>query len=80
MKEADLPDGATPITTRHRVAFYETDGMGIVHHANYLRFCENARIVWLETHDKSYPEWLAMGLHFAVTHAELDFKIGRAHV
>ncbi len=75
MKEADLPDGATPITTRHRVAFYETDGMGIVHHANYLRFCENARIVWLETHDKSYPEWLAMGLHFAVTHAELDFRL-----
>ncbi|MBJ21429.1 MAG: thioesterase [Deltaproteobacteria bacterium] len=49
--------------------------MGIVHHANYLRFCENARIVWLETHDKSYPEWLAMGLHFAVTHAELDFRL-----
>jgi len=69
-----LPEGATTITTEHRVAFYETDGMGIVHHSNYLRFCENARVVWLETHDKSYPDWIAMGLHFAVTHARLDYK------
>lgn len=58
----------------HRVGFYETDAMGIVHHSNYLRFFENARVVWLETHDKSYPEWIEMGLHFAVTHAELDYR------
>ena len=70
-----LPDGATTITMEHRVGFYETDGMGIVHHSNYLRFCENARVVWLETHDKSYPEWIEMGLHFAVTHAQLDYKL-----
>jgi len=25
---------------------YETDLMGIVHHSNYLRFCEEARVVW----------------------------------
>lgn len=59
---------------QHRVGFYETDAMGIVHHSNYLRFFENARVVWLETHDKSYPEWIEMGLHFAVTHAELDYR------
>jgi len=59
---------------QHRVGFYETDAMGIVHHSNYLRFFENARVVWLETHDKSYPEWIKMGLHFAVTHAQLDYR------
>jgi acyl-CoA thioester hydrolase len=48
--------------------------MGIVHHSNYLRFCENARVIWLETHDKAYPDWIAMGLHFAVTHARLDYR------
>lgn len=26
--------------------FYETDLMGIVHHSNYLRFCEEARVAW----------------------------------
>jgi acyl-CoA thioester hydrolase len=69
-----IPSGATAITTQHRVGFYETDAMGIVHHSNYLRFFENARVVWLETHDKSYPEWIEMDLHFAVTHAELDYR------
>jgi acyl-CoA thioester hydrolase len=69
-----FPDGAVTITLEHRVGFYETDGMGIVHHSNYLRFCENARVSWLESHDKSYPEWIAMGLHFAVTHVHLDYK------
>ncbi len=27
-----------------RVHVYETDMMGIVHHSNYLRFCEEARV------------------------------------
>ena len=30
---------------RH-VHVYETDLMGIVHHSNYLRFCEEARVFW----------------------------------
>ena len=33
-------------TYKHRVQFYETDLMGIVHHTNYLRFCEEARVAW----------------------------------
>ena len=69
-----IPKTATTITLQHRVGFHETDAMGIVHHSNYLRFFENARVVWLETHDKSYPEWIEMGLHFAVTHADLDYR------
>jgi len=28
------------------VHVYETDLMGIVHHSNYLRFCEEARVDW----------------------------------
>ncbi len=30
----------------HKVQFYETDLMGIVHHSNYLRFFEEARVAW----------------------------------
>jgi acyl-CoA thioester hydrolase len=33
-------------TYKHRVQYYETDEMGIVHHSNYLRFCEEARVEW----------------------------------
>ncbi len=29
-----------------RVHVYETDLMGIVHHSNYVRFCEEARVEW----------------------------------
>lgn len=29
------------------VQFYDTDLMGVVHHANYLKFFEEARVDWL---------------------------------
>jgi len=32
---------------KRRVQFYETDMMGIVHHANYLRLFEEARVDWV---------------------------------
>jgi acyl-CoA thioester hydrolase len=60
----------------HRVAFYETDAMGVVHHANYLRFFEEARVRWLEEHDRPYTYYLEHGLHFAVTRVEIDYRHG----
>jgi acyl-CoA thioester hydrolase len=47
--------------------------MGVVHHANYLRFFEEARVRWLEEHDRPYTHYLAQGLHFAVTRATADY-------
>ncbi len=32
----------------HRVQYYETDKMGIVHHSNYIRWFEEARIDMLD--------------------------------
>lgn len=34
------------VVHHHKVQFYETDLMGIVHHANYLKFYEEARVIW----------------------------------
>ena len=31
----------------HTINYYETDRMGIVHHSNYIRFFEEARIDYL---------------------------------
>ncbi len=31
---------------QRKVQVYETDLMGIAHHSNYLRFCEEARVNW----------------------------------
>ncbi|HTY16872.1 MAG TPA: thioesterase family protein [Myxococcota bacterium] len=75
MRRAPLPEagGSARATTRHRVAFYETDAMGIVHHANYVRFLEEARVVWMDEHDRPYREYAAEGLHFATTAVELRY-------
>lgn len=51
---------------RHKVQFYETDLMGIVHHSNYLRFYEEARVAW--AHEKGLLDYQKPGSasHFAV--------------
>jgi len=49
--------------------------MGIVHHSNYLRFFEDARVVWLDEHDRGYAHYMDQDLHFAVTHVEIDYKL-----
>lgn len=68
-----VPAGAACSTLEHRVAFYETDAMGIVHHSNYVRFLELARVVWMDEHDRPYREYAAEGLHFATTAVELRY-------
>ncbi len=61
-------------TTYHRVQFYETDLMGIVHHTNYLRFCEEARVAWAHSVgliDYQRPESAA---HFAVIETKVKHR------
>ena len=55
----------------HRVQFYETDMMGIVHHSNYLRLYEEARVAWAYNRkmiDYQKPESAA---YFAVLATEV---------
>lgn len=37
----------------HKVQYYESDGMGITHHSNYIRWFEEARVALLE--ELGYP-------------------------
>lgn len=41
------PDQRRWFSYRTRVAFFETDAMGVVHHANHVRFFESARVEWM---------------------------------
>ena len=68
------PEGAAATTIRHRVCFYETDAMGIVHHANYIHFFENARVQWLDDHDRPYRWYVEQGIHFATTHIAVHYQ------
>ena len=71
--EAAIPVGAITSTVTVRVPFFDTDAMGIVHHSNYVRYLELARVRLLEEHQRPYSEWLERGLHFAVTRVEVDY-------
>ncbi|MDG1402103.1 MAG: thioesterase family protein, partial [Candidatus Binatia bacterium] len=77
MNESATESAAIPCaeaTLHHRVQFFETDAMGIVHHANYVRYLEMARIEWMDIHDRPYSEYVAMDRHFSTTRVEIDYK------
>ncbi len=68
-----IPEAAKVATFRHRVAFYETDAMGIIHHANYLHYLERGRIAWMDQFHEPYRSYVERDLHFAVTRADLRY-------
>ncbi|MBM6829500.1 acyl-CoA thioesterase [Anaerotignum lactatifermentans] len=46
----------------HKVHYYETDKMGITHHANYVRWMEEARVDFLEKIGWGFEKIEAEGL------------------
>lgn len=46
----------TLIPYQHKVQYYETDAMAIVHHSNYIRWFEEARLDYLEQIGLPYDE------------------------
>jgi acyl-CoA thioester hydrolase len=68
-----IPD--VPVTkVDYRVPFYDTDAMGVVHHSNYVRYLELARVRFLEQHDEPYASYMAQGLHVVVTRVDISLK------
>ena len=47
---------------KHKVHYYETDKMGIVHHSNYIRWMEEARVDFLDKIGWSYDQLEKVGL------------------
>ena len=58
----------------HRVSYYETDQMGIVHHSNYIRWFEDARVDFLEQVGFSYDKMEDMGIMIVVLGASCEYK------
>ena len=61
------------ITGKIKVRYNETDQMGIVHHSNYLKFFELARIEWLEKLKMPYEEIERNNIILPVVRCELKF-------
>ena len=60
-------------TDKIKVRYSETDQMGIVHHSNYLKFFELARIDWLEKLNMPYQKIEDKNLILPVVKCELKF-------
>ena len=40
----------------HKTQYYETDQMGIIHHSNYIRWFEEARVDFMDRCGFSYAQ------------------------
>lgn len=62
------------ITIRDKVRFVETDMMGVVHHANYLRWFEMGRVAYLRACGITLGELMDAGVVFPLTEVEAKYK------
>jgi acyl-CoA thioester hydrolase len=56
-----------------RVQYYETDGQGRVHHAQYLNYLERGRVELLRSLGYSYKEFEASGLMLVVSEISVRY-------
>ena len=61
------PRARTKNVTSYRVIYGDTDQMGVVYYANYLRWFEKGRSEFLRQIDLPYKTIEEQGLHFPVT-------------
>lgn len=59
--------------TSYRVIYGDTDQMGVVYYANYLRWFEKGRTEFLRESGTLYTSVEKMGLHFPVTEASCRY-------
>ena len=57
-----------------KINYYETDGMGIVHHSNYIRYLEEARCYWLDQYDMPYSAFEKEGINIPVLAVNWEYK------
>ena len=58
----------------HKVQFYETDGMSIVHHGNHILWMEEARSDFLDQLGWGYEKAVEAGIDFAVYSVSCAYK------
>ena len=58
----------------HKVQYYETDMMGVVHHANYLHWMEEARIDLMDRLGFPYAEMEQKGVLSPVKSLSCDYR------
>ena len=62
------------VTYSREVYYYETDRMDCVHHSNYIRWFEEARVHFMREMGFPYDKLEASGIVSPVLHAEADYR------
>lgn len=79
MKEIIIENTNTPADGgfyyERRANYYETDQMGIVHHSNYIRWMEEARIAYMAFVGLPYRTVEEKGVLIPVLSADCDYKL-----
>lgn len=55
------------------IHYYETDAMGVMHHANHLRLIEESRVAWLRDRKLSGFHYPHVNWHLALTSSEVKY-------
>lgn len=61
-------------TYARKINYYETDQMGIVHHSNYIKYMEEARLFYMEKNGLSYEEIEARGVIIPVLGVDVKYE------
>ena len=61
------------VKTLHRVKFFDTDVMGVVHHANYIRWFETGRVEFLRELGIDLNEMISDGILFPIIEISAKF-------
>ncbi len=68
-------NGKTEAVYERKVLYYETDKMAIVHHSNYIRWFEEARLFYMEERGYPYSKMESLGVMIPVLSAECKYKV-----
>lgn len=71
--DRDSGDAPESLYTR-RANYYETDKMGIIHHSNYIRWFEEARLHYMEEMGWPFTKVEAMGIVIPVLSVDCQYK------
>ena len=68
------PEGHFMLRYEYQAQYYETDQMGIIHHSNYIRWFESARIWYMQQIGVDYRDMEEMGIISPVLEVHCVYK------
>lgn len=77
LQELQLQTNPDPIVIRpyeHQAKYYETDQMGIIHHSNYVKWMEEARLDLLDQMGLNYKQMEEMEIISPVLAISIDYR------